>query len=244
MHVFFYDPCLNNSKFSLLLAKIETKITDLGLNGKIIRLNLLQNLEKAILDESKPGQTLVFIGGDELLNQALPFLAKKDLAVGHIPLSNKQVLANALGIPGPLEACEILAARRITSVDLALANKKAFLTELAIKAQSSSIDTKDRINLEVKTEHEIKIINLSLSGLVSNSRPDDQQLELVILTKNKQSVFKKAVTSLSFFQDSEFFINADNAQALLDSVNTISLPIKIEVIPMAINFIVGKERKF
>lgn len=244
MHVFFYDPILNNHKFSLLLAKIETKITDLGLGGKIIRLNQLHNFEKAIADEAKPGQTLIFIGRDQLLNQALPILAKKDLIIGHIPLSNKQILAQALGIPGPLEACEILAARRIVKVDLALANSRAFLTEMNIKSSHCSIDVGSQITLEVQTDSLIKLVNLSSDNSLPDSHPDDQLLELTILTKNKTSLFKKPGESLSFFQDSNFLINADNTEAMLDFSTSVPLPIKVEIIPLALNFIVGKERKF
>lgn len=244
MHVFFYDPILTNQKYALLLAKIETKITDLGLGGKIVRLNLLHNLEKAINDEAKPGQTLIFIGGDILLNQALPILAKKDLCIGHIPITGKQVLATALGIPGPLEACEILAARRIIKLDLALANKNAFLTELIIKSSHCSVDIGGQINLEITTESEIKLINLALEASEFSSNPDDQLLELIITTKNKSSVFKKPITGISYFQAAEFLISADNATALLDLANPVSLPVKVEIIPQAMNFIVGKERKF
>lgn len=244
MHVFFYDPVLANQKHSVLLAKIETKITDLGLGGKIIRLNLLHNLEKAITDEAKPGQTLIFIGTDNLLNQALPILAKKELTVGHIPIGSKQVLAGALGIPGPLEACEILAARRIVRLDLAMANKFAFLTELTIKSNHCSVDVGPQINLEITSESLIKLTNLALEQSEFDSNPDDQLLELTIVTKNKASVFKKPTESISYFQNSEFYISADNTEAVLDLANTVSLPVRIEIIPQAINFIVGKERKF
>lgn len=244
MHVFFYDPILTQQKYATLLAKMETKITDLGLGGKIVRLNLLHNLEKAITDEAKPGQTLIFIGGDQLLNKALPILAKKDITVGHIPISGKQVLASALGIPDSISACEILAARRIVRLDLALANNNAFLTELIIKSGHCSIDIGNQINLEITSENQIRLTNLALDASEFPSEPDDQLLELTIITKNKPSVFRKSTESISYFRDSEFIINADDTEAVLDSANTVSLPIKVEVMPQAINFIVGKERKF
>jgi diacylglycerol kinase family enzyme len=244
MHVFFYDPILTNQKYATLLAKMETKITDLGLGGKIVRLNLLHNLEKAITDEAKPGQTLIFIGGDQLLNQALPILAKKDVTVGHIPISGKQILASALGIADSISACEILAARRIVKLDLALANNNAFLTELTIKSDHCSIDIGSQITLEITSESRIKLTNLALELSEFESQPDDQLLELTIVTKNKPSVFKKAAESISYFQHSEFLINADNTEAILDLANSVSLPVKVEVVPQAINFIVGKERKF
>ena len=38
MHVYIYDSFLNHKKFEKIIARIETRVTDLGLNGKINRL--------------------------------------------------------------------------------------------------------------------------------------------------------------------------------------------------------------
>ncbi len=244
MHVFFYDPEINNQKYAVLLSKIETKITDLGLGGKIIRLSLPLNLERIILNEIKMGQTLIFIGGDRLLNMALPILTNKDVVIGHIPISNKQIMATALGISSPIEACEIIAARRIIKLDIGQVNDAAFLTELNIQSNHSSIDIGTEINIDVRGNSEIKLINIPLNDPELSSSPDDELLELVIITNSKKSMFQKATPSVSYFQNTEFAINADNTEALLDCISHVQLPIKVQILPKAINFIVGKDRKF
>ncbi len=36
MHVYVYDSFLNQKKYDRILARLETRITDLGLNGKYL----------------------------------------------------------------------------------------------------------------------------------------------------------------------------------------------------------------
>lgn len=244
MHVYFYDSSLNSEKFSLIIAKIETKITDLGLNGKIVRLNMLHNLEKTIGDEIKPGRTLVFVGTDALLNKALPIIANKDVVIGYIPLNTKQPLAQALGLPTQAEACEILAARRVLQLDLGLANNQAFLSELYFKNQKSYIEIDSQLSLEIKKPNEIKLTNLSLKKDHNRSNPTDQLLELEVITKNTAGFLKKNFDSLSFFQHNNFLINAEQGSALLDMSVPIEPPIRISLMPLALNIIVGKDRHF
>jgi hypothetical protein len=77
MHLYIYDDFLEKSKYSKTINKIETWITDLGLNGKIIRLNNLNNVEGAIWGEIKRGaRTLVVVGNDSTFNKILKTLNK------------------------------------------------------------------------------------------------------------------------------------------------------------------------
>lgn len=243
MHVYFYDPICEQSKYSVLLAKIETKLTDLGLNGKIIRLSLLHNLEKTISDEAKPGRTLIFVGTDNLFNLALSYVAKHDLVIGYIPITPKQPLANTLGIHSISEACEIIAARRVVNLDLGLVNEMAFLSEFNLHSSACSIDI-NNCTLEVKEESDISVVNMPLSGQTSESNPGDQLMEFSIKTKDKQGMLKKAIESISYLQSDKFFLTADNASAKLDQINTLQPPYNIRVLPSAINMIVGKTRSF
>ena len=55
MYLYLYDSFLNNPKFGNKLAKIETRLTDLGIGGKISRLSPLKNLEELVSDEIKNG---------------------------------------------------------------------------------------------------------------------------------------------------------------------------------------------
>jgi len=54
MHVYVYDSFLNQKKYDRILARLETRITDLGLNGKIsilliMKLNMAQKLSSLLV---------------------------------------------------------------------------------------------------------------------------------------------------------------------------------------------------
>ena len=51
MYVYLYDNFLRQKKYDSVLKKIETKLTDYGIAGKIIRLQNFTNAERVINDE-------------------------------------------------------------------------------------------------------------------------------------------------------------------------------------------------
>lgn len=243
MHVYIYDAKLNLPKYQHLLAKIETRLTDLGLNGKIVRLSPMHNLKKTLIDEAKPARTIVFVGTDYLLSEGLSVLLEKDITIGYIPTQEKQPLAMALGIPTSLEACDLVAARRLIKLDVGLANNQAFLGELELPSSHVLIDINNKISIEVSSQNLIRVINLPLTEtLAIQCSPQDGLLDLTITTKNRARLFK-SVAGLSHFRNSTFTINSD-FPALLDKQIKIDSPVKIGIIKNAISFIVGRERIF
>ncbi|MCK4553680.1 hypothetical protein KAU19_01815, partial [Candidatus Parcubacteria bacterium] len=63
MHIYIYDSYVNQKKYDKVLARIETRITDLGLNGKISRLGLMKNIPDLVYNELKRGvKTIIAVG--------------------------------------------------------------------------------------------------------------------------------------------------------------------------------------
>jgi hypothetical protein len=74
MYLYIYDSFLNDKKYTDLLIKIEKRITDLGIKGKVARLSVLKNMKELIMDGVKEGvQTVVAIGN----NQTCDILASR-----------------------------------------------------------------------------------------------------------------------------------------------------------------------
>ena len=48
MHVYIYDDYLAKGKYNKAINRMEIRITDLGLNGKILRLSGIKNVKAAI----------------------------------------------------------------------------------------------------------------------------------------------------------------------------------------------------
>ena len=132
MHIYIYDDYVNTKKYDTILAKMETRITDLGLNGKIIRLGIMKNIFDAVENELKnEAKTIVAVGNNKTVNKIINAMInaeiKSDLEIkaplGVIPLGEKNnSIAKALGIETPEDGCDILSARMIEKLDLGRAN--------------------------------------------------------------------------------------------------------------------------
>lgn len=243
MHVYIYDAALASQKFHQLLASLETRLTDLGLSGKIVRLNPMHNLRKALQDEAKADRTLIFVGSDKLFTEGLSALNGKEVTIGYLPVFPKQPIAASLGIPCNNEACDVLAARRLERLDVGLANDHAFIGELEIESNHCLVDINNEIHIEVPTLSLLRIINLPLNtSAISDISPQDGLLDLSITTKEKNGLFKSSM-GLSQFRSVRFTLNSDSF-AVLDKQISIQCPIELTLASRPVNIIVGKDRKF
>jgi diacylglycerol kinase family enzyme len=243
MHVYIYDTTLGSAKYLPFLAKLETRLTDLGLNGKIIRLNPMHNLSKTLQDEAKTGRTVIFVGSDALFNEGVANLYRSDTTIGYIPAFENQPLANALGIPFFTQACEVIAARRLVKLDVGVANDRVFLGELSLESTGCMVDLGNQMHIEVTAKSLLKIINLPLEVSKADLySPEDGQLDLTINTKQKSRLFKSSYFT-SHFRNASFIINSDDC-CKLDRLIEIQTPVRVTIVSQSINLIVGKERKF
>ena len=106
MHVYIYDDYVNEKKYNNSLAHIETRITDLGLNGKIIRLGVMKNALEAITNEIKRGaKTIIAVGNDKTINKIINAIINYEISnqienntpLGIIPVGEKNnLIANVL----------------------------------------------------------------------------------------------------------------------------------------------------
>ena len=128
MYSYLYDASLAQKKYISLLARIEARLSTLGIDGKITYLSFLKNIKNILREEVRRGaKNLVIVGGDQTVNQVLNLVTEFDLAFGFIPLQASP-LGKILGITNPLAACDVLAARKIEKLDLGLVNDYFFLT--------------------------------------------------------------------------------------------------------------------
>src|SRR3989339_839914 len=100
MYLYIYDSFLNDKKYTDSLIKIEKRITDLGIKGKIARLSVLKNMKELITDGVKEGvHTVVAIGNAQTFAKVINIVADLDLTLGLIPIDNNNPIAKILGIP-------------------------------------------------------------------------------------------------------------------------------------------------
>lgn len=244
MHVYIYDEYLNKSKYNRAINRLEIRLTDLGLNGKIIRLDAIKNIKNAIQNEIKIGsKTIVAVGNNQTVNKIISAIIDADTygdfqqktLLGIIPIGDDNSIAYSLGIKNPDEACNILLARRFENIDIGSAGNEYFLNQSAIESYSTVLEI-DGYTLEPMEKGEIKIINLlSDKKETIKSNPHDGKLEVIIRTRKKDQTFLR-VKNLKIF-------NPDH-KLIVDDVVKIDTPVEINIRPDKLNIIVGKDRLF
>jgi hypothetical protein len=256
MHIYIYDSYVSQKKHDKELTKIEIRITDLDLSGKIIRLGTINTLYATIENEVMKGaKTIIVIGDNNILNQAINAIAKlkiqdkypDNIPLGFIPLGKKNNnISKILGIEDSLAACDVLSARRIKKLDLGLANAQHFLTEATISTEDTNIKIDSNYSIEIIKNGEIKIINIPTSNdLPENIIPSasDGVLELFIKTRSSKFI-NNNISNESLFSFKRLNIINPKKAVLIDDSVSIPTPVNISIAKEKIDMIVGKERIF
>ena len=249
MHIYIYDSYVNQKKYDKVLARIETRITDLGLNGKISRLGLMKNIPDLVYNELKRGvKTIIAVGNDKTVNQVVNSLAGSQVPLGIIPVGkDNNLISAALGIEPEEAACDILSARRIVSLDLGKANSQYFLTNASIDNKGTIVEMDKNYSIEIMEQGQVNIINLAAGNidLPKNAKfnPQDGVLELFISTRQSKHFLKKII-GRSIFPFEKLTIINKREPIILDGVIKIPAPVEISVAGQMLNVIVGKERNF
>jgi len=243
MYYYIYDNYLQEKKYQGALSKIESRLTDLGINGKITKLSLFKNLQKNINEEISRGiKTIVVVGDDRTLNQVINIVPSFSIPLAFIPVTTDSKIAKIAGIPYNEEACNILSTRIIQKVDLgAINNNYYFFTYLEMPGDNVSVncDNNYYINIEGKNN----IITISNINSDKITKKEDSQIELTI--KHIEKKFLKAPKeTFSYFKVKKINITSDKSIPILivDEKRIIKNPIKLSISPKKLNLIVGKNR--
>lgn len=252
MYLYIYDEQTKKKKFTKTLTNIEQKLTDLGLKGKPLRLKEVKNPINSIQKELNKGyKTVVVVGGDQAIHKTVNALAtsyvnnsKLKPALGVIPLKEtNNTIASALGIHDPLEACDILLARRNIKINLGKINDSYFFSGATINNPEKQLEINQNYSINVSKTGQIFAVNFSN---YVQSNPFDNLLDLYIFTKKKKffSLTSSQKIDTSYFPLKNLDIHHKKASVLVDNSCYIIAPINISVAQQKINIIVGKKRTF
>ncbi|MFZ2310161.1 MAG: diacylglycerol kinase family protein [Patescibacteria group bacterium] len=246
MNIYIYDDFLNKSKFNRVLNRVEIRLTDLGLNGKIIRLGSIKNVRDVIQNEIKNGaKTIVAVGNNQTVNKIIGSIIdnelygffQKNILFSIIPIGDDNSIANSLGIKKEEEACNTLLARRVKKIDIGLVNNYYFLNKAVIEGQDTVLEINDYI-LEPQEKGLISIYNLK------SSQDDDKNLKINPIDGKLDIYIKNKSKDFSFISAEKLKISSKKNSLILDDVVEIKTPAEISIIPGKLNVIVGKDRSF
>ncbi len=258
MHIYIYDDYINTKKYDAVLARVETRITDLGLNGKIIRLGVMRDIFDAVENELKrEAKTIVAVGNDKTINKTINAIVNAEIRsgmnfktpLGIIPLGEKNnSIARALGVATAEDGCDTLSARMIEKLDLGRANNNFFLSQAKITGHGTVLEINKNYSIEITEPGIIRIINLLTEDDLPkniNPNPGDGLLELCIKTKPAKKFFKlNQAAGQSFFSLKKLTVINEKSPLILDGAIEIKTPAEITVGSRKINIIVGKDRQF
>lgn len=246
MHVYIYDDYLSKSKYARAVNRMEIRLTDLGLNGKILRLGGIKNIKTAIENEIRLGaKTIVAVGNNQTINKIIGAIISTDVydefqkktLLGIIPIGEDNSIADSFGIKNEETACNILLARRIEKIDLGIAGNQYFLNQAVISSQGTILEL-NSYQMETFEKGEIRIVNLLSNRKEKGnfkSSPYDGMLDIIIKTKKKDT---------SFLNTRSLRVVNEKEKLLIDGVLELECPVDINILKGAVNVIVGKERIF
>jgi hypothetical protein len=248
MYYYIYDNFVSERKHQKELALIESRLTDLGINGKITKMSILKNLKKTINDEIKKGiKTLVIIGNDKTLNQTINLLEDLNITIGFIPIGENNNLAKLLGIKEGEKACDILSSRIITKLNLGLINNLIyFISYLELPGDNIYINCNNDFFINTEGKNNIITVSNIYFG------EDEEKLKIknntgyfnLIIKNQKKYFLKPKKTYYSYFKAENININSEKSIPILmiDEKRILKTPLNLKIAKNKLNIIVGKNR--
>lgn len=245
MYSYFYDAFLQDRKYERDLALLETRLTDLGIMGKITRLALFRDGLEVIRDEIEEGaQTLVAVGDDNTFRKAIEAVGDSRTVIGYLPMNNKSMFADLLGIPVGTAACDVLSARLVQNIDVGEVNGRRFLHALDCDISDAVLSCEDAYNLTVKGRATLSMKNLSSPDDTGVTDPSDGRLTTIIRQSHFSFFGRKSAFSKLFLKKARLFANRPITLFLDGTEKLQGKEFEVQAIPGRLKLITGKGRQF
>ena len=131
MFFYLYDTFVLDKNNASTLDKVESRVIELGINGRVEKLKPLRNMKDLIENGIKnDAHTIVVVGNDQSFLRAMQVVAQHtDCVIGYIPIITSP-LSELLGIPNAMEACDSLSRSITKSIALGKVNQTYSLRTL------------------------------------------------------------------------------------------------------------------
>jgi len=260
MYFYIYDSFLIDKKYTKSLNQLETRVSDLGISGKISRLTILKNATELIQDFLKnPSPTIVVVGSDKLFYEAAIAMAGSEGVLGFIPLEPSSCLAPLLGLPANEFGADVISARLIERIRFGKINEKLFCSSIYFPASKTIITCEGAYQIRPRRIKSIKIVNLDLlkfdkpeespdiKRIASNPKDDFLEVLMGAPARSWWPFKKKEVRDSLFFAKR---IKIESKKPGLEipmtidkeRVQLIKVPAALRVAEESLKIIVGKGR--
>jgi diacylglycerol kinase family enzyme len=234
---------------------METRLTDFGIAGKIIRLQSFASPDMIIEEEKKRGASaIVIVGNDNTFGQVLSRAAGITIPFGFLPVGPGNSIAEVLGIPVGVEACEVLSRRRKVKLDVGWVSNRNryFISQLHIPPSDITVEYDEKFKVSSRNgKMELVVCNLQPFVWHDQKRgdyvihPQDGKLEAFLRPVLKKGIWKNIYDEPSIFPFEEMIIHSKTPfEVKADGNSTKETNITIKLAKSRIEMIVGKDRKF
>lgn len=233
---------------------MEVSLTDYGIAGKILRLNSYIDAKPIIDDEIKRGaKTIVIVGNDQTFGHVLSRAATCECTFGFLPVGPNNTIAEVLGIPIGLPACEALSRRRLEHLDIGWMNNRYFVAQLHVPPAKVEVIYDERFRVTANDRMEVVVCNLQPFYWKKDKHdpetqmvhPQDGKLEAYLRPLTKKRWWGYTYEDPSIFPFEEMEIKGEEPFTVeADGKTTREIKVKIKLAHGKVEMIVGRNRKF
>ncbi|MCR4312409.1 MAG: hypothetical protein NUV56_03935 [Candidatus Uhrbacteria bacterium] len=235
---------MQDRRYERDLSLIETRLTDLGIAGKIARLALFRDARELIRDEIRSGATtIVAVGSDRTLRKALDAVGDTKAVVSLLPIGPQGVLAGLLGMPLGVASCDVLSARIIEELDVGEVNGRRFVQAVHLEDMQFVAKSPKGYSLTPLKKSSIEVRNLAEPDDAGTQSPVDGRLSLIIRSSRFGLLSKKQDVSIIPFD--EMTVACERmVEASVDGEPLQGKDFIFRIIPKALRVVTGRTRKF
>ncbi len=255
MYVYLYDNFLRKKQHLSTVKSMEIRLTDCGIAGKILRLTNYIDVKPIVDDELKKGATtIVVVGDDSTFGQVLSRSATCDCVFGFLPVGDaNNTIAQVLGIPIGVDACDVLSKRRKERLDIGWMNNRYFISQLLVKPAKIEVVYNEKFKVSAVEKMEVVVCNLQpfywkrfktdRDQQVVN--PQDGKLEAFLRPLKRKKWWGYHYEDPSIFPFEEMSITGVEAFTVeADGKISKEKNLKIKLARSKVEMIVGRNRKF
>ncbi len=235
MYAYLYDPVLRQRSFRSFLDRIESRLVDLGLGGKIYRLGPLLHLNEIISEELRRGaKTVVAVGTDRLFHQLLNAPNVHHFVLGFIPLNDRSTIGGLLGMPTDLGAATVLSHRIVRPVSLASANAVKFFWEISIPFASNPR------SFSIRCDDQYTITTQRAAGSITIRNAPQDPARFLTEVNLRRGWF--GTPTRSVFQNKKLLLEGLQGDIFADGQALKVERLLVQKLPVSIKVIVGRHR--